>query len=792
MNTEPFAVDPRDLHLGEGAARFTGAQRKYRCTRILSPEGPAFEQAWEAMYGFFGPRNEIERRDVLERWLVDPIEDGPIHVRYHLLAWHDDSGALAAVRDIFIATDVDTHVCVVLLSHSYVLAEHRRGGVAALVRTAPATLARADIAERSLPSTTPILLTAEMEPLDPADEGTLVRLLSYGRAGFSVVLPQALPYFQPDFRELNPADEPMHVPMAIVLRWLGNERADKLPVPLGRAIVRHFQRIHSRALHANHLEGASRHGLDGLSRWQAPDLPLLRIPPNASGLLQLAPMLRSQMLPHYPARYRGILHSPAVEHAALIHATTALGGPMRFYEFPGEPACANVKTEIPGPRSQALRARHGQWQDARTLHFYQDAQRSMGNYAVDVDGNTLLDVYGHIAALPLGYNHPDLLFAWKHGRFDWCAGWRPSLGVAAPPEWVDVVASLMRVAPDGMDHVCTVTTGSEAVENALKTAFIAFATRQRGGPPTPADAEAVMHNAQGSANRLKAISFSGAFHGRTHGALSATRSKPIHKLDIPAYDWPVVEFPANQFPLSEFASQNAQLEARALEQVADCFKANPGEIAAIIVEPVQGEGGDRHASGEFFRGLRKLATDHGAFLIIDEVQTGVGATGRMWAHEAWGLQPDIMTFSKKMQLGGFYFRKELMPDQPLRIFNTWLGDPIRGAQAEVILEVVERDNLVACTAELGQQMVEMLVALAGRFPGLLSQGRGLGTYAAIDVCDPATRSKLLDAAQRTGLEIGGSGERTIRFRPALVFGPRHLAELTERFETACRRTLGGR
>lgn len=785
MTTRPFVVDPRDLHLGEGAARFTSAAKKYTGTQIVDPKSPAFDEAWLAMDGFFGPRNEIERRDVLERWLVEPITEGAVQVRYHLLSWHDSAGNLAAVRDIFIATDVETAVCVVLLSHSYVLPAHRRGGVAALVRTSPATLARNDLVERGLSADTPILLTAEMEPLDPRDEGTLVRLLSYGRAGFSVVYPAALPYFQPDFRELGEQDEATHVPMAIVLRWLGRERATELPVALGQAIVRHFQRIHSRALRAVHLESASMHGLSGLARWPSATVPLLRIPSHAGGLSALAPMLRSTMLAHYPARYQTHLIPVEAERAALDSATATLGGPMRFYEFPHEPAAAAVLTPIPGPQSQALRARHSQWQDARTLHFYQDAKRSLGNYAVDVDGNTLLDVYGHIAALPLGYNHPDLLHAWRSGRFDWCAGWRPSLGVAAPPEWVDIVASLMRVAPAGMAHVCTVTTGSEAVENALKTAFIAYATRRRGGPPTAAEAESVMTNAQESANRLKAISFGGAFHGRTHGALSATRSKPIHKLDIPAFDWPVCEFPTNRFPLTEFATENAAAEARSLEQVAACFAANPGEIAAIIVEPVQGEGGDRHASPAFFRGLRALATENGAYLIIDEVQTGVGATGSMWAHESWGFEADIMTFSKKMQLGGFYFRKELMPDQPLRIFNTWLGDPIRAAQAEVILDVVERDGLVACTAEVGRQMVAELSALAGRFPALLSQARGRGTYAAIDVCDTASRTRVLDAAQRNGLEIGGSGDRTIRFRPALVFGPRHLAEMLNRLESAC-------
>src|SRR4029079_15347418 len=113
--------------------------------------------------------------------------------------------------------------------------------------------------------------------------------------------------------------------------------------------------------------------------------------------------------------------------------------------IPGEPERVHVATPIPGPASEALRARHGRHQDARTVHVYQDAKRSLGNYLVDVDGNVILDIYAHIAALPIGYNHPALLAAWRGGRFDWCAGYRPALGIAPPAEWVDVVEkTLMR------------------------------------------------------------------------------------------------------------------------------------------------------------------------------------------------------------------------------------------------------------------------------------------------------------------------------------------------------------
>lgn len=458
--------------------------------------------------------------------------------------------------------------------------------------------------------------------------------------------------------------------------------------------------------------------------------------------------------------------------------------------FPGEPERVHVRTALPGPRSEDLRARHGRIQDARTVHVYQDAKRSRGNYLVDVDGNVLLDLYGHIAALPVGYNHPDLLAAWKDGRFDWAAGYRPALGIAPPEEWVDLVEGpLMRLAPKGLTRLVTVTTGSEAVENAMKAAFIRHMTRRRGGVvPTTDELALCMENRQPGVNKLKMVSFAGGFHGRSLGALSATRSKPIHKLDIPAFDWPVVPFPANRFPLDEHAVENHEAEVRSLEAVEAAIREADGDVAGVIVEPIQGEGGDRHASPWFFQQLRRLTAEHGVALIVDEVQTGGGATGHWWAHAAWDLPepPDIVTFSKKMQLGGFYCREEFVPPEPLRIFNTFLGDPIRAAQLAIVIDIVGRDFLLENTRIVGDFLHAGLRVLAGDHPALLSNARATGTFAAVDVRDGFTRDRLVHEVRQRGLEMGGCGEHSIRFRPALVFGPRHCAEALDIFDAACR------
>ena len=243
-------------------------------------------------------------------------------------------------------------------------------------------------------------------------------------------------------------------------------------------------------------------------------------------------------------------------------------------------------------------------------------------------------------------------------------------------------------------------------------------------------------------------------------------------------------FPANRFPLDAHAAENAAAEARSLEAVEAHLRG--GNVAGVIVEPIQGEGGDRHASPAFFHALQVLCKKHGAAFIVDEVQTGGGATGSFWAHEAWGLpeSPDIVTFSKKMQLGGFFLKDEFAPAEAYRIFNTWLGDPLRAAQLEVVLEVVARDGLLARVRDTGAHLLASLTALQERHPTVYSQARTAGTYAAIDVRDPGTRDAVVNAVRQIGVEMGGSGDRSIRFRPALILERRHVDEAVAALDAA--------
>jgi 4-aminobutyrate aminotransferase/(S)-3-amino-2-methylpropionate transaminase len=230
--------------------------------------------------------------------------------------------------------------------------------------------------------------------------------------------------------------------------------------------------------------------------------------------------------------------------------------------------------------------------------------------------------------------------------------------------------------------------------------------------------------------------------------------------------------------LAAHAEENERREAESLAKVEQLLVAAAGTIAGIVVEPIQGEGGDRHASPAFFRSLQRLAKQYGALLIVDEVQTGGGGTGLWWEHTRWELPepPDVVTFSKKMQVGGCYFRKELMPDLPYRIFNTFLGDPLRLAQLEVIIEVVERDGLLENVRRTGAYLLQQLESLAQEFPELVSQARGQGTWCAFDLPDSTLRDRLVERLRQRGLEMGGCGSRSIRFRPALILQPRHVDE----------------
>ncbi|KAL7626754.1 4-aminobutyrate transaminase [Parahypoxylon ruwenzoriense] len=473
---------------------------------------------------------------------------------------------------------------------------------------------------------------------------------------------------------------------------------------------------------------------------------------------------------------------------SLTRQFTSSSVRMTSSYFPGEPARPIVKTDIPGPASKEYIAKLDKVFDTRSVNMLADYTKSIGNYIVDPDGNALLDVYAQIASIPVGYNNLALKKAARSPEMITSLINRPALGNFPSHDWADILQTgILKVAPKGLNQVFTGMAGSDANETAFKAAFMWRRQRERGGPSvefTEEEMASSMLNKTPGASELSILSFKTAFHGRLFGTLSATRSKPIHKLDIPAFDWPHATFPRLKYPLEEHAAENAKAEAESLAEVEHLIKNYHIPPCAVIVEPIQSEGGDNHASPAFFRGLRALTKKHGVLLIVDEVQTGVGATGKFWAHEHWDLPepPDMVTFSKKAQTAGYYYGDpSLRPNKPYRQFNTWMGDPARAILFRAIIEEIQRNDLVGNTARVGDYLFGELQGLARKYPGQFEnlRGKGQGTFIAFD--NPH-RDEFLKKAKKFGVNIGGSGERAIRLRPMLIFEKNHADILLDALE----------
>ncbi|KAM5227216.1 4-aminobutyrate aminotransferase, mitochondrial isoform 4-T4 [Ctenodactylus gundi] len=408
-----------------------------------------------------------------------------------------------------------------------------------------------------------------------------------------------------------------------------------------------------------------------------------------------------------------------------------------------------MKTEVPGPRSQELMKQLNAIQNAEAVHFFCNYEESRGNYLVDVDGNRMLDLYSQISSVPIGYSHPALAKLVQQPQNVNTFINRPALGILPPENFVDKLQESL------------------------------FSGKERGQRGfSREELESCMVNQAPGCPDYSILSFMGAFHGRTMGCLATTHSKAIHKIDIPSFDWPIAPFPRLKYPLEEFEKDNQQEEARCLEEVEDLivkYRKKKKTVAGIIVEPIQSEGGDNHASDDFFRRLRDIARKHGCAFLVDEVQTGGGCTGKFWAHEHWGLDDpaDVMTFSKKMMTGGFFHKEEFRPSAPYRIFNTWLGDPSKNLLLAEVINVIKREDLLNNAAHAGKVLLTGLLELQARYPQLISRARGRGTFCAFDTPDESTRNKLILIARNKGVVLGGCGDRSIRFRPMLVFRDHH-------------------
>jgi len=287
--------------------------------------------------------------------------------------------------------------------------------------------------------------------------------------------------------------------------------------------------------------------------------------------------------------------------------------------------------------------------------------------------------------------------------------------------------------------------------------------------------------------------FQDAFHGRSGYTVSMTNTADPNKHKYFAkFDWPRIVSPKMSFPLTkESLAETEKLERLAVAQIKTAFSENRDDICAIIIEPIQAEGGDDHLRPEFMRELRRLADENDAMLIFDEVQTGIGLTGKMWAHQHFDAQPDMIAFGKKTQVCGFLCGKRIdeVPDNVFhvssRINSTWGGNLIDMFRFKVMLEVIAEEKLVENAARMGEVLLTGLKKLGDDFPHLVSNVRGRGLMCAIDLPSSQVRDDLRHHLYDHDVVMLGCGSRSVRFRPPLNISE---AEVTEGL-TALRKSL---
>jgi 4-aminobutyrate aminotransferase / (S)-3-amino-2-methylpropionate transaminase / 5-aminovalerate transaminase len=433
----------------------------------------------------------------------------------------------------------------------------------------------------------------------------------------------------------------------------------------------------------------------------------------------------------------------------------------------------DVRTDIPGPRSREIMARLTAAVAAPlTVNMPIVAQEAHGALLTDVDGNTFVDFTGGVGVLNVGHTHPHVVAAAQEqlSRFS-----HTDFTIVPYEVYVELAERLVAVSPfTGPAKAAFFNSGAEAVENAVKIARLAT-------------------------GRAGVIAFSGAFHGRTLMAVSLTSKVHPYKAGLGPFAPEVYRAPyPNAYRGPDAATALAQLEAMFETQVA------PENVAAIVFEPQQGEGGFIPAPQEFVEGLRRIADEHGIVLVADEVQTGFARTGRMFAMEHFGVEPDLITVAKSiaggLPLSGVIGKAAIM-DAPHEgaIGGTYVGNPVALAAAVAVLDVIEQESLVERAVALGDQIRARMLDWQRRWDRI-GDVRGLGAMLAIELVeDPSSRqpaaalaTAVIDAALGNGLLLlkAGVHGNCIRVLCPLVISDGELDEALDAWERALETTLG--
>jgi len=407
------------------------------------------------------------------------------------------------------------------------------------------------------------------------------------------------------------------------------------------------------------------------------------------------------------------------------------------------------------------------------LDLVLDLKKSKGCRIYDSRFNRyFLDCFSFFATSPLGCNHPQLTsqdFIQKIGEV---AINKPTNSDVYTVEMAEFVDSFAKHAmPNNFKHLFFVSGGALAIENALKTAFDWKIRKNFDKGINEERGKQIIH-------------FKDAFHGRTGYTLSMTNTFNLNKIKyFTKFNWPRITNPKITFPLNkENLEKVKELEKQAVSEIEQAVSENPDNIAGLIIEPIQAEGGDNHFRKEFFHELRRLCDSHEMMFILDEVQTGVGLTGKMWAYQHFDFKPDILAFGKKTQVCGIMVGNKVdeVKDNvfviPSRLNSTWGGNLVDMVRCQKYLEVIKEENLIKNAEVQGKHLLDGIIKLSQKYPKKISNARGLGLMCAFDLLTPEKRDELVKKLYANGLIILGCGTKTIRFRPPLIISSTEVDE----------------
>jgi len=419
-------------------------------------------------------------------------------------------------------------------------------------------------------------------------------------------------------------------------------------------------------------------------------------------------------------------------------------------------------------------------------HVVMDLERSRGSYLYDSRSDRmLLDFFTNFATYPVGYNHPKTADPEYREKILLAGLNKPTNSDTYTTLYAEFVEtfSTLAIPQTHNRHLFFVEGGSLAVENAVKTAF---------------DWKVRKNFARGRAEERghRILHFQHAFHGRSGYSISMTNTADPRKTQyFPKFDWPRLSCPRLSFPVTaEVLREVAEAEDTVEREIREACARFPDDVAALIIEPIQGEGGDNHFRPELFSRLRRLADELEFLLIFDEVQTGVGLTGSMWAWQQFGIEPDLFCFGKKTQVCGFASNGRIDDVENVfkvssRINSTWGGNLTDMVRCAKYLEIIAEENLTENARVVGDHLAGRLRELARELP-VLSNVRGRGLFVAFDLPDRETRDRTQAACLENGLITLASGASAIRFRPPLNLSRDEADEGVRRLRRAVQSAQG--